>query len=61
MKYDPYNLYRPADDSPDKKAFNSNVSFCNTAHEVSREDRQDKDDAITRMVQAIKNQISKGN
>ena len=61
MKSDPYNLYNPADDSSEVKAFNSNVSFCNTAHEVLREDRESKDDALTRTIQAIKNHISKGN
>lgn len=60
MKSNPNNLYHPADDSSQVRAFNSNLSFPDTAHEVSKADREVAEDAITRMIDATKSQISKG-
>ena len=53
----PYNLYQPANDTSDVKAFNSDVSFCNTAHEVLKEQREAQNAAIARMIAKTKEEI----
>ena len=59
--FDPYNLYKPCDDS-NVKAFNSQPpSFCQSAHEVQKDDREAKDAAVQNMIQVFKKHIAKGN
>ena len=51
------NLYNPAD-SQTVKAYNSNVTFCESAHEVTREEREQANSRVADLIEETKKQIS---
>ena len=52
---DTINQYNPADSG---KPFNAKVTFSDTAHEVTREEREAAQDKIAAMIEQTKKEIS---
>lgn len=51
------NLYKPAD-SKEVQAFNTNPTFCHSAKEVERQDREFALDQIAALAESVKREIA---
>jgi hypothetical protein len=50
-------LYNPADSTELKKTFNSSVTFCESAHEVTRAEREHANQRVHELIDATKQKI----